>query len=187
MLGMRGSALQEGLQKWETKKRPTPPLKEASSERKQRASAMPEKNFSINLAGSPNSCVIQLGKQRYRALVDTGAEVSLVHRRVFDKLKHGYDLGKQKVNLQAVNGNKLQVDGCATIKFKLGGRKFQHTFYVVDGLNRNVILGRDWIIDNKVVLYFNELRSMKIGPGVCATGRGHPHFGPRSSSQYGGH
>ena len=124
---------------------------------------MPEKNFSINLAGSPNSCVIQLGKQRYRALVDTGAEVSLVHRRVFDKLKHGYDLGKQKVNLQAVNGNKLQVDGCATIKFKLGGRKFQHTFYVVDGLNRNVILGRDWIIDNKVVLYFNELRSMKIG------------------------
>ena len=45
------------------KKRPTPPLKEASSERKQRASAMPEKNFSINLAGSPNSCVIQLGKQ----------------------------------------------------------------------------------------------------------------------------
>ena len=147
----------------ETKKRPTPPLKEASSERKQKASAMPEKNFSINLAGSPNSCVIQLGKQRYRALVDTGAEVSLVHRRVFDKLKHGYDLGKQKVNLQAVNGNKLQVDGCATIKFKLGGRKFQHTFYVVDGLNRNVILGRDWIIDNMVVLYFNELRSMKIG------------------------
>jgi len=130
---------------------------------------MPEKNFSINLAGSPNSCVIQLGKQRYRALVDTGAEVSLVHRRVFDQLKQGYDLGKQKVNLQAVNGNKLQVDGCATIKFKLGGRKFQHTFYVVDGLNRNVILGRDWIIDNKVVLYFNELRSMKIGPGVCAS------------------
>ena len=107
MLGMRGSALQEGLQKWETKKRPTPPLKEASSERKQRTSAMPEKNVSINLAGSPKSCVIQLGKQRYRALVDTDAEVSLVHRRVFDKLKHGYDLGKQKVNLQAVNGNKL--------------------------------------------------------------------------------
>ena len=140
-----------------------PPLKEASSERKQRTSAMPEKNFSINLAGSPNSCVIQLGKQWYRALVDTGAKVSLVHRRVFDKLKHRYVLGKQKVNLQAVNGNKLQVDGCATIKFKLGGRKFQHMFYVVDGLNRNVILGRDWIINNKVVLYFNELCSMKIG------------------------
>ena len=140
-----------------------PPLGEASSERKQRISAMPEKKFSINLAGSPNSCVIQLGKQRYRALVDTGAEVSLVHRRVFDKLKHGYVLGKQKVNLQAVNGNKLQVDGCATIKFKLGGRKFHHTFYVVDGLNRNVILGKDWIINNKVVLYFNELCSMKIG------------------------
>ena len=53
-----------------------------------------------------------------------------------------YVMGKQKVNLQAFNGDKLQVDGCATIKFKLGGRKFQHKFYVVDGLNRNVILGR---------------------------------------------
>ena len=186
MLEMRGSALQERLQKWggkkKEKKRPTPPLKEAGSERKQRTSAMPEKNFSINLAGSPSSCVIQLGKQRCRALVDTGAEVSLVHRRIFDKLKDGYVMGMQKVNLQAVNGDKLQVDGCATIKFKLGGQKFQHTFYVVDGLNRNVILGRDWIIDNKVVLYFNEDR-----PGVCATGRGCPHFGLRSSSQYGGH
>ena len=50
---------------------------------------MPEKNFSINLAGSPDSCVIQLGKQR---LVNTCAEVSLVHRRVFAKLKHGYVL-----------------------------------------------------------------------------------------------
>ena len=69
-------------------------------------------------------------------------------------------MGKQKVNLQAVNGDKLQVDGCATIKFKLAGRKFQHKFYVVDGSNRNVILDRDWIID-KVALYFNELRSMK--------------------------
>ena len=124
---------------------------------------MPEKSFSINLAGSPNSCVIQLGKQRYRALVDTGAEVSLMHRRVFDKLKDGYVLGKQKVNLQAVNGDRLQVDECATIKLKLGGRNFHQKFYVVDGLNRNVILGRDWIVDNKVVLYFNELRSMKIG------------------------
>ena len=163
MLGMRGSALQKGLQKQEFKKQTTPPLGEASSERKQRTSAMPEKSFSINLAGSPNSCVIQLGKQRYRALVDTGAEVSLMHRRVFDKLKDGYVLGKQKVNLQAVNGDRLQVDGCATIKLKLGGRNFHQKFYVVDGLNRNVILGRDWIVDNKVVLYFNELRSMKIG------------------------
>ena len=57
----------------------------------------------------------------------------------------------------------MRVDGCAAIKFKLGGRKFQHKFYVVEVLIRNVVLGRDWIINNKVVLYFNELRSMKIG------------------------
>ena len=81
---------------------------------------MPEKSFSVNLAGSPNSCVIQLGKQRYRALVDTGAEVSLMHRRVFDKLKDGYVLGKQKVNLQAVNGADCKLMGALLSNSNLG-------------------------------------------------------------------
>ena len=95
--------------------------------------------------------------------MDTGAEVSLIQRRVFDKLKYIYKLEQQKVNLQAVSGGKLQVDGCVTFTFKLWGQKLSPKFYVVEGLNRNVIFGRDWIIENKVVLYFNELCSMKVG------------------------
>ena len=95
--------------------------------------------------------------------MDTSAEVSLIHKRVFNKLKDNYILVKQKVNLQAVDGGNLQVDGCANFTFKLGGQKFSQKFYVIEGLNMNAILGRDWIIENEVVLYFNELRSMKVG------------------------
>lgn len=95
--------------------------------------------------------------------MDTGAEVSLIHRRVFDKLKDSYELEKQKVNLQAINGGKLQVDGCVTFTFKLGGQRLSKNFYVVDGLNGNVIVGRDWITENRVLLYFTGLRSMKVG------------------------
>ena len=39
------------------------------------------KYFSINLAGNPNSCVIKIQKQRFRSLVDSGAEVSLMHKK----------------------------------------------------------------------------------------------------------
>ena len=153
-----GETAKTGNKKWSA-----PPLEEAHSERKQETSPNSERHFSVNLAGSLNSCVIQINRQRYRVLVDTGAEVSLIHRRVFDKFKDSYNLEKQKVNLQAVSGGKLQVDGCVTITFKRVGQKFSQSFYVVEGLNRNIILERDWIIENQVVLYFNELRSMKVG------------------------
>ena len=69
------------------------------------------KTFCIKLAGSPNSCVIQVQGQRYRALVDTGAQISLVHRRAFEKLKGKHQLDKDIVHLQSVNGGQLEVDG----------------------------------------------------------------------------
>ena len=46
-----------------------------------------QEKFNINISGSPNSCLVKIGKQRLRALADTGAECSLMHRRVYDQLK----------------------------------------------------------------------------------------------------
>ena len=40
--------------------------------------------FKINVSGSPNSCLVKIGKQRFRTLVDTGAECSLMHRRTIN-------------------------------------------------------------------------------------------------------
>ncbi len=41
----------------------------------------------ISLAGNPNSCLIKIQKQKYRALIDSGAEVSLINRKIYDSLK----------------------------------------------------------------------------------------------------
>ena len=43
--------------------------------------------YKISLAGNPNSCMIKIGKNNFRTLVDSGAEVSLMHQRVFQNLK----------------------------------------------------------------------------------------------------
>ena len=43
--------------------------------------------YKINLAGSPNSCLIRIENPKYRSLIDSGAEVYLIHKRVFDSLK----------------------------------------------------------------------------------------------------
>ena len=58
---------------------------DAKSENKNMTEDIPI--YKINLAGSPNSCIITIGKNKFRSLVDTGAEVSLMHRRVYDSLK----------------------------------------------------------------------------------------------------
>jgi hypothetical protein len=39
------------------------------------------RSYSINLSGNPVSCLIKKGKCKMMALVDSGAEVSLLHKR----------------------------------------------------------------------------------------------------------
>ena len=43
--------------------------------------------FKIELASNPNSYIIKINKQIFRALLDSGAEVSLVHTKVYKSVK----------------------------------------------------------------------------------------------------
>ena len=110
--------------------------------------------ISIALAGSPNSCIIKIEHKKYR-LVDSGAEVSLMHRRVYQSIKNAPKLTKKKALLQSVSGNSLSVDGCVNMTFSIGGTSTNHLFYVVSDMNRNIILGRDWLCQNGVRLYYD--------------------------------
>ena len=38
--------------------------------------------FKNELAGNPNSCIIKINTQKFRALLDSEAEVSLIHTKV---------------------------------------------------------------------------------------------------------
>lgn len=116
------------------------------------------KNISVykkELAGNPNSCLIQIEKNRFRALIDSGAEISLIHKRVYQAFKNKPHLIKKQVYLQSVNGGTLEVEGYINMKFKIGKETITHPFYVVSELNRNVILGRDWLKDYGVRMYFD--------------------------------
>ena len=114
------------------------------------------------MAGSPNSCLLKIGKQRYRSLVDSGAEVSLLHKRVYQSLKNPPKLIKKKISLQSVNGISLEVLGCINLCFQMKGVTQNHVFYVVENMNRNIILGRDWLVQNGVRLYY-DLGCLRVG------------------------
>jgi hypothetical protein len=50
----------------------------------------------INIAGSPNSCIIKINGQKFRALIDSGAEVSLIHSNAFSSLQNIPQLSIEK-------------------------------------------------------------------------------------------
>lgn len=104
--------------------------------------------YNISLDVNPNSCVIKTEKVRFRALVESGAEVCLMHR-----LKEKQKLQKKKVALQSVNGENLNVDVCINLNYRIGGSELNLRFFVVRQMNRNLILGSDWLLNNGIRIY----------------------------------
>ena len=92
-------------------------------------------------------------KQKYRALLDSGAEVSLIGRRVYDSFKIKPKLFKHGLNLSTAANTPMHVDGFSELTFTLGGSKMSHKFYVVQNLNRNVIIGLEWLKSRGVRVY----------------------------------
>ena len=68
---------------------------------------------------------------------------------------------KKNISLQSITGQSLKVDSCVTLPLKIAGIKIEHTFVVVPEINRNIILGRDFLQQNQVRLYF-DLKKMRI-------------------------
>lgn len=99
---------------------------------------------------------------KFRALVDSGAEVSLIHSRIFASLKDKPKVFKKKAHLQSVSGQALNIEGCANITIKIGKTEVTQLFYIVKDMNKNVILGKDWLTQNGVRLYF-DLGCLRIG------------------------
>lgn len=76
-------------------------------------------------------------------------------------MKNKPQLQNKRVHLQSANGSSLNVIGCINVSFRIGGTELSHNFYVVRDLNRNIVLGLDFMEANEVRLYF-DLKSMRI-------------------------
>ena len=88
---------------------------------------------------------MKIGNQKYRCLVDTGAERTLLSRRIYNSLHKPPPLRRPDINLESVTGNQLKIDGSFDLEFVIAGLKLHYTFYVVPNLGRNAIIGRDFL------------------------------------------
>ena len=109
----------------------------------------------LNLAGNPGTCIIKIWKSRFMTLIDTGADASLISKKMYNKLPHKPKLNRVTPRLQTASGESLSIIGQTTISFTMNGLPITQKFFVTDGLNRNFILGRDWLKEHRVRLYID--------------------------------
>ena len=105
--------------------------------------------------------MLMFGDKRVRALVDSGAMVSLMKESVYEQLAHKGNFVNKRTALQAVSGNMLNVRGMAEIPFTIGGVKLKHSFYIVREMTRNVLLGQDFLTETGARVYF-DLKKMRV-------------------------
>ena len=72
------------------------------------------------------------------------------------QLKNKPRLVNKKVCLQSANGSELKCDGSISVQVCIGSTKMSQEFYVIRELNRNMILGLDWMKSNNVRIYMDS-------------------------------
>ena len=99
----------------------------------------------------PGGTILKRAKRRLSVpldmLVDTGATVSLVDKKVYDLVKTGCPLRKVKSRLIADNGESLQVYGETCLELMLQGHLVKHNVIVCDLPGAKAIMGVDLIED----------------------------------------
>ena len=81
------------------------------------------------------------------ALYDTGSEVSLLRSDIFRKLsvnKRPRRLNMEHIKVYGANGSTLNVKGCYQLPIRILGKWVSHSFFVVDDLSYEALIGIDF-------------------------------------------
>jgi len=92
-----------------------------------------------------------LGNITVKSLFDTGADVSCIRTETFHKA--GLDTTVQHhqfKNFKAAGGNSLKLSGKVKLPVTIDNKQVVHTFFLIDNLNEECILGIDFITDHQL-------------------------------------
>ena len=87
---------------------------------------------------------LYLGKKKVYALVDSGADISLISRETFDKIaaKNKFEFStKDCVPLQTASGQRIKSFGTVKLEVKLSGFHKMYKFQIADHLKNHVLWG----------------------------------------------
>ena len=99
------------------------------------------------------------------ALVDTGASCSCMSEETH--ILHGSPPLKLlcNINVRSASGTNLEPIGITTCTFKLGQQDYTQNFIVCRRLTRNIILGRDFLKDNRLHMGWSKGGKFQVHAG----------------------
>ena len=106
--------------------------------------------------GRETSCKVKIEGKNFKALIDTGAQASIISQEVYRKIGTHWRITRPKVGLRAVDGRGLKILGITTVMLEVGGKLIPHKFYISKGMPFDVILGEDWLRANGAELRMAE-------------------------------
>ena len=57
------------------------------------------KTLNLNLSSNPNSCLLIVDKNRYRSLIDSGADCSIINKRIYNQIPNKPPLSSETLVL----------------------------------------------------------------------------------------
>ena len=108
---------------------------------------------------------VGIGKTKTIAILDTGADISIMSEKLYKKLpKHvvGNLQASRLPEITGVTGHKLTDLGSVKVKIELGKAQCTVNFEIIRGISRNLLLGSDLLGQTKAKLDY-EQRTLKIG------------------------
>ena len=105
-----------------------------------------DKSIETNQRSDTVFCTLFLGQTPVKFKLDTGLQVNILPKHVFNSLSSPARLNKTDQNLSAYNGHPLHTLGCISLETSYKGQSLKTMFHVVE-TNSSPILGMRACID----------------------------------------
>ena len=121
-------------------------------------------NTEINLVNmekeatyTPTSCTAELEGKKVRTIIDSGAAICSITKRLLDKLQWEIDMPSNIVAVTADGKRHRSLGKVVDIHFQLEGIPTKATLEVIESQNDEyLLLGTNWIRENGVLLDFED-------------------------------
>ena len=113
--------------------------------------------YQVLKEGPDFTCSILLGGKKVRALVDTGASVSLVSSKTYRQLGRKERLRPVDLHLSQADSSRMRIEGMTWLPFQLARTRGDMKVYVAPDLCGELILGSDWLRQHKAQIRFDPV------------------------------
>ena len=89
-------------------------------------------------------------------LLDTGSAVTLIHKRLLDRVDKGKRMYEAKERVISANGQPLQILGTCQVRIRLGGINTYHNVLVANDITQDCLIGVDFLAKNNCLIDFES-------------------------------